>query len=260
MACTKERASLINEFAIGRLSPEKADELLDHVSTCDECSARLDMVAGILACKEEYGAEVFEGEPSLSSAYWIRIKDGLRAVFTSRPLLRVAIPVAVALVTAFLLFNPFSQRVGDYARLAHIEPYPYKPLSLRAGEDYDDYEVLFHEGMKLYVEEKYGEAIRKLAGSVKLNPDNAEAQFYLGVCYLLENKSGNAIEPLQRAAELGSRPVIEKSHWYLGQTYLKKNEGERAEEEFKKVIEFNGRLRGNAEEMIEKMGKIRGER
>ena len=116
MACTSERASMINEFAVGKLSSEKSDELLDHVSSCEECSAALDMAAGILACEAKYGAEVFEGEPSSLNVFWDRIKDGLRGVFTPRAFIRVAVPVVV---TAAI---PLEKRQADspLSRLASL--------------------------------------------------------------------------------------------------------------------------------------------
>ena len=260
MACTKERASLINEFAVGKLSSEKSDELLDHVASCEACSAALEMVAGILACEAKYGAEVFEGRVSSLSVYWMRIKDGLRGVFTPRPFIRMAVPVAVAATIVLVLLNPFAPSPGEYARLARIEPYPYEPLSLRAGEDDEEYKKLFQEGMAFYSEGKYGDATRKLSHSVELKPDNAETQFFLGLSYLLENQNDKAIAHLQKAADLAPRPLAEKSHWYLGNTYLNVNDGAKALPEFEKVIQFNGRFQEASKGMIDKITKIRDER
>ncbi|UCE19201.1 MAG: hypothetical protein JSV84_02315, partial [Gemmatimonadota bacterium] len=160
MACTKERASLINDFAIGRLAPEKTDELLDHAATCDECSAILDMVAGVLACQEKCGAEIFEGKPSFLAARWHRIQEALRI---NKTFIKIAVPVAVTAAVAFLLFNPFAHQPEKYVDLVKFEAPKYIPRSLRGPGVDEIKKTPFEEGMAAYNDGNFSKAVEKLS-------------------------------------------------------------------------------------------------
>ena len=256
MACTKERASLINEFAVGKLPPEKAEELLDHLRTCEACSVALDAVAGILTCQEQYGAEVYEGEPSSLAKVWSRTREALRKIFTTRPLIRVAIPAAVTVVVALFLFNLFGHRPGEYAQLAQFETPRYIPRSLRGPGEDETIQSLFEQGMDAYANGDFERAARRLSGLTKVHPEFGEAFFYLGISHLMMEKNERAIDALQRTAVLlKGYPLEEQSHWYLGMAFLKQNDKGKALQEFQQVVSLNGVYRENAERMI---GRVKG--
>ncbi|MFQ6093963.1 MAG: tol-pal system YbgF family protein [bacterium] len=258
MACTKERASLINEFAIGRLTPEKTDEVLDHLAGCDECSATLDMVAGILTCKERFGAEIFAAEPSLLAKTSDRVKEVLKGISAPKPLIRVAVPVGVAVVIAVLLLNPFAHQSGEYGRLAQFEAPGYIARSLRGPGMDETVATLFEEGMAAYADGDFSKAIKKLSELTKSHSEFGEALFYLGISYLMENKIAQAIDALQKSAVLlEGYPLGEQSHWYLGMAYLRLKDKDKAIEQFQRVVDLNGAYKVSAERMIEKIEEIR---
>ena len=256
MACTAERASLINEFAIGKLSPQKTDELLDHVATCDECSATLEMVAGILTCQEKYGAEIFEGEPSFLTARWHRIQEALKGLNVTKAFVKIAVPVAAAAV-AFLLFNPFTSPPERYAGLAQFRAPKYIPRSLRGPGVNEIKKTPFEEGMAAYTDGNFSKAVEKLSEVTEALPEFGEAYFYLGISYLMIEDEGRAIDALRKSAVLlKGYPFGEQSHWYLGMAYLKLGKGGHALEEFQKVIDLKGVYEAQAERMIEKIKEI----
>ena len=259
MACTKERASLINELAIGKLPAEQSGELLDHVSACDECSATLDMVSGILASQERYGASVFEGEPSFIVKLFETMKDVLKSIFATRPFIRVAVPVVVTAAVLFLLLRP--QDLSEYARLAQFEPPGYIPRVLRGPGVDKSMNGLFDEAMAAYVRRDFSRTIEKLSEVVQAHPEFGEASFYLGISYLMKNEGRRAVDVLQNAFfPLEGYPLGEQCLWYLGMAYLRIEEGQKALDQFQKIVDLDSDFKVNAERMIERINRIQGER
>lgn len=117
-------------------------------------------------------------------------------------------------------------------------------------------EQLFDKGMGYYENEKnYYEAIQCLREVVERDSNNAEAQFYLGMSYLLLEEYDLGIEHLQHAAVAHTGGLKEKAHWYLGNAYLKKNDGLSALHEFETIVELRGEYQGRAKECVAEIKK-----
>ncbi len=65
--------------------------------------------------------------------------------------------------------------------------------------------------------EKYKEGIEAFSKEIETNPENAQAHFYLGRCYLAENQPVAACRHLQKAAQLSSDKA--DYHFWLGVAY-----------------------------------------
>jgi len=170
------------------------------------------------------------------------------------PVWKVAIPVGVVVIVLILVL--VMQPSKKYSVLAKIERVYYVPLVIKGPEQSTEAERLFDEGMKLYNEEKYAEAIQKLQMAVQSNPKGVDAHFYLGLCYLLTDSTDRAIEHLRQAIALGGNSLLEKSHWYLGNAYLLKEDGTSALHEFQMVVQSQGEYKSRAEELIGKIEKL----
>ena len=269
MGCTNpEIGKLIGRYEFGLLSDEEKKRFALHLMECDDCFEELySLTPAVNAMRDNpelYLAELKE-KKSFSSKLkeiWDNTVETFGAVFRPRPrLVRIAVPVVATAALAFVLITTFVDRPGDYARLAVIEKDFYRPLELRTGVDYEDYEIRFHEGMMAYSEGDYARAIEELSASVKLNPDHAQGQFYLGLSLLMEKKTDRAIQHLEQVTALADEvSLLEKTHWYLGNAYLRKDNESRALIEFRKVIEFRGRFLSDAEGLIQMIEKIRNEK
>jgi len=116
---------------------------------------------------------------------------------------------------------------------------------------------LFQDAMTSYVERHYGEAADLLAEAVRLDPQFAEANLYLGISRLLEGKTGDALPALQ-SAFAGKKPAVaQAAHFYMGKAYLQLGKLEEAETEFHSAASIDGRLAGEASSLILRLQAIR---
>lgn len=88
-------------------------------------------------------------------------------------------------------------------------------------------EKVFREAMAFYAEPDFPEkAIPRLRQAVAIDPAHDQAQFWLGIAYLLKNETKAAIRPLEEAVRL--TPGKTEYKQYLAWTYLKLGENEKA--------------------------------
>ena len=268
MGCTNpEIGKFIGRYEFGLLNDEEKKKFELHLMECDDCFEELyslsPAVKALRDNPEFYLAELGAKEPLFAKLkkLWNDGLEALSSVLRIRPrLIKVAVPVIATTAVAVLVMTIFLSQPGEYSRLALIEKDFYKPLALRTGVDYEDYEILYHDGMVAYVDGDYALAIKNLSKSVRLNPNYPKGQFYLGLSYLLKYKIDEAIHYLEKTiSTTDDETLLEKSHWYLGNAYLKRDKGSKALKEFRKVIEFQGRFQSDAEEMVGKIKKLKAE-
>lgn len=262
MKCTnKDIGQLITLYEFGQLSEEEKKLFEMHLLECDHCFHSLHNLSPVVERMLE-NPELFVSaiqEPERASTFevvknWLeKTLAGGRDVLERLPLWgKVALPAGVAVAILLIILQP-SRQLSDLAR---IEPIPYRALQIRGS--IEGSERLFEEGMQFYVEQKYDQAAAKLALAVEKQPDNVSFQFYLGLSYLLAEKSGEAIEHLEKVIELGGNSLLEKAHWYLGNAYLLKGDGEKAMQAFEKVVEMQRDYEWEAREMMGKIEKLAG--
>ncbi len=255
---------LISRYEFGQLSEEERIAFESHILDCDYCFQSLYEMAPVVelmrqnpqlfikALTAEEGASIGAKVGGIWSELWSRIRKAFAPI--PKPVWLTAPIVAVALmVTAIHLTAP----AKNYSELARIEPLPYIPIAMRAGEAPAESERLFQRGMKFYAVEKYPEAIGELSLVVMKEPNNAEAHFYLGLCYLLSHQADSAIVRLEKAIEHGGDTFLEKGHWYLGNAYLLQGEGGKALAEFDKVVELAGDYEWEAREIMKEIEEIK---
>jgi TolA-binding protein len=161
--------------------------------------------------------------------------------------IRITIPVIIAvLILIFVLRTPEAK----YAALARIEPLYYQSIESRGEETLSETEKLFQQGMAFYQQGDYDSAINKLLLVIKNLPEDVNANFYVGLCYLLMKKTDRAIFHLQKVIEMKGEFLFEKCYWYLGNAYLLKNDGKQALKMFDKAVAMEGDFEWEAMEMI----------
>lgn len=144
---------------------------------------------------------------------------------------------------------PPSSTFADLSAYAVIEHSDYAyPASRR--EESELTQRLFDTGMSYYQKKDYRMAVEYLDQVVEGNSSNAEAQFYLGISYLLLTDLDRGIEHLRHPSVLSDRELPEKAHWYLGNAYLRKNDGVSALREFQLAMQLRGECRTKAEELV----------
>lgn len=142
----------------------------------------------------------------------------------------IAIAFVVGLLMHEILFTPVvlqpSREVIRIAKPAFI-PQPELPAFGIAPAYKPEAEKVFREAMAFYAEPDFPDkAIPRLRQAVTIDPAHDQAQFWLGIAYLLKNETKAAIRPLEEAARL--TPGKAEYKQYLAWAYLKLGENEKA--------------------------------
>ena len=135
-------------------------------------------------------------------------------------------PVSVRLTGVFA--------VGAFLSWAAAAPFPTYAIS--AGEARTTSFKLQSEGMRLYKEGKYKDAIEAFRQVVNLNLNSFMAFHYLGLSLLADRRYGEAIEPLKIALDL--QPDYVQAHLALGDAYLKQGDTTEARAEYLRALEL----------------------
>jgi tetratricopeptide (TPR) repeat protein len=109
-------------------------------------------------------------------------------------------------------------------------------LAVTASEARTQAFALQSEGMRLYREGKYRDAIQAFQRVVNLNLNSFLAYYYLGVCLLADRRYAEAIDPLKIALDL--QPDYVQAHLALGDAFLKQGDTDEARAEYLRAIEL----------------------
>ena len=244
-----------DQFEIAEFSNEQKE----HIHQCNYCAQMNTLFRKYRSLQNEVSISREEKETRVEQAMiWDKLKQkfndlvkGLSNIFEPIPApIKVAIPI---MITTLILIFALKTPDGKYAPLARIEPLYYQRIEIRGEESLSETERLFQQGMASYQQGDYGSAINKLLLVIKRQPEDVNANFYVGLCYLLTKKANQAIFHLQTVIELNGEFLFEKCFWYLGNAYLLENNGKKALEMFEKVVEMEGDYEWEAREMVEKI-------
>lgn len=109
-------------------------------------------------------------------------------------------------------------------------------FAITAGEARTMSFKLQSEGMRLYKEGKYREAIEAFRQVVNISLNSFLAHYYYGICLNADRRYGEAIEPLKIALDL--QPDYVQAHLALGDAYLKQGDANEARAEYLRAIEL----------------------
>jgi len=96
---------------------------------------------------------------------------------------------------------------------------------------------IVNEGVRLFENKKYEEALQKFMFTIQSNPENAIAHRWIGITKMQMQDYKSAENELQKAIELN--PCDDVAYNYLGGLYDKLNRIEEAEQLLKKAVELN---------------------
>jgi len=150
--------------------------------------------------------------------------------------------------------QPAQQPVVALSVLARVEPPIYIPLVLRGPRD--EAVEKFDAAMRRYAEGDFAGALPGLASAAGLNPQAANAVFFLAVCQLLTDRPEDAVEGFQRTIALGESPYLEEAHFYLAKTRLRQGDVAAARQELERTIRRRGRLETDARALLAQFGQI----
>jgi TolA-binding protein len=128
-----------------------------------------------------------------------------------------------------------------------------------AGRSLDPGRTYFQNGMNAYVEKRYRDAIDLLERAVDDEPKAPDANFFLGVCRLLEARQSEAIPPLKTVAANEQSPYAQSAHFYLAKAYIQMGDLAQAETELEAAAAVPGRLGAEARSALSRLQAVRAE-
>ena len=264
MKCSEPKiGKLISIYEFGQLTEDKKNAFENHLLECDYCFQSLFEMSPVVE-EIQKNPEIYltilketkrQSITEKALKIWENIKFSVQKFIEFTPKsIRYAAPVVIGIIVLAVFILPTTEK--KYADLARIEPIRYIPITTRTGENLNEFDRLFDEGMQFYSGKKYNEAIVKFRFIEKQKPENIELLFYLGICELMEENINHAIEDFKKALELDGTSYSESLHWYLGNAYLKKEDVKRAINEFRKVIELAGDYKWKAKGIMREIEEL----
>nr|AUN35994.1 hypothetical protein [uncultured bacterium] len=133
-----------------------------------------------------------------------------------------AVPEASAQISVQAVLEPVALSAPALSVQIESEPPPaFKSVSSAGKENTDNADAnangLFLAGREFLNQHKDREAIKAFKDSIKLNPDDAEAQYGLGFANFRMGRFRDAADAFKKASVL--RPRMAKAHYGLGLAY-----------------------------------------
>jgi tetratricopeptide (TPR) repeat protein len=230
---------IVERYAAGQLNQADTEAFEQHFFECENCYEALQDQGAMRAALSNAPRE--ELSPAAPS----------RADFNPWWLLAAA--VLVAGLGLVLWLAPWAGSPTDQVLIAAsaVEAPPYEPSTLRSvvGEG----ELAFREAMAAYEEGDLAAAIPGLENAVALDEGLDKAHFYLGACYLLENRPEEAIDSLSHVAGFEDTPYSDWAHFYRAKAHLRLGDLDSALADLSEVISVGGELKSKAEEVLEQI-------
>jgi tetratricopeptide (TPR) repeat protein len=209
MDCDRiEAEETAEKYVTGGLSEAEQADFEMHFLGCGRCSEQVQLWQDMQAALKP-------------RQHWDRRWVGVLAVAAS---------LLVAAGVAWFRMNQVTRR--EVARsttvarpalnlmaLATVTPPRYLQPQWRAAGP-----TVFDVAMQRYSRGDYAGATPELVVAAKADPGNSAAAFFLGICYLIENRDDEAIAQLKATIALGDSPELEEAHFYLAKALLRKQD------------------------------------
>jgi tetratricopeptide (TPR) repeat protein len=252
-ASCRDVSDSIDDYISGRLTEVQAKKIDIHLLKCGKCSKLLEERLTVGRVLKQHSEEIFNGlvdERIVASK-----KPHKFSLYNTNKWHILAI--AACILLAIPLYLGYLKNLDEPENLAEIRPYPYIPHTVRGfGDKRDRPFEKFQQGMRLYQDKAYAEALPYLERAAVAEPDNIEYLFYLGITSLLDDRIAKAITLLEKANTMHSGLVAVK--WYLANAYLKQGDSRKALEILEEVIQTDDLYHMEAITLSEKIREKTG--
>ncbi len=255
-----EALDLAARYVAGQLDPSEREAYEQHYFECAQCFEDVQLR---LAMRDELSAQSRSGSLKVSgrrsSSSWMIACGAIAA--------GVVLAVAIGWNRVAPKHPPAAPIVAEapapvpqpdpLVLLARVDPPPYQRPSLRgarAGEE------RFRQAMDQYLQHDYTSAINGLRAATAADPKSADAQFFLGVCYLLQGDPTAAIARLNATIKLGETLDLEPAHFYLAKAFLQSRDLPAATRELESTAALHGDLEQPARQLLDQLRKLPGAR
>jgi tetratricopeptide (TPR) repeat protein len=227
-------------------SSSRANEIEQHLAHCSLCSDAIEGIAE-LPDKDQIRPIIH----SLRERIHQRIQESPVKQRHWRIYYRVAAVLLIAVSVLLYLFSQKPQHENLFEK--YFKPYP-NIISITRGENS---EMRLKQGLVEYEFGNYQEAIPIFEQVSRSEPQNATAQFYLGIAQLCLNQTDPAIAQLQRVISIGENPFVEPAQWYLGLAALKSGNLDQANAIFDNLRAESRNYKQQSSELLNSLKKMR---
>jgi TolA-binding protein len=117
--------------------------------------------------------------------------------------------------------------------------------------------AFFQQAMLAYVEGHYQDAAQLLEKTVQSQPRAVPANFYLGVCRLMQGHPSESVAPLKEVLAAPASSFTQSAHFYLAKAYLQMSKLEDAEREMQAAAALSGNLTAEAQSLEARIHALR---
>jgi tetratricopeptide (TPR) repeat protein len=107
--------------------------------------------------------------------------------------------------------------------------------------------------INLYNQNNYSEASQLFNQILQASPENTEAQFYNGLCFIYLNEFERAITSFDKVLNRPYNYFQEYSKWYLVMCYVRTNQNETAKILLQEIASGNGFFSNDAKKVLRKL-------
>jgi tetratricopeptide (TPR) repeat protein len=250
MDCNEiETSELAEKYILGQLGPQEQQSYEEHYFHCSACFEELQL-------RQAMQAELGKMRPvprrRVNWLAWgavaaaLLLEAGL-GWWRFHPTPAPDVPVTSHSA------QPVDQRPA-LELLARADPPAYTVPKLRGGSTGSG--ARFREGMAQYRVGNYEAAIAALTSAAGADPKSADAQFFLGICYLLTGRVDLAVVRLRATIDLGDSLDLEMAHFYLAKALLREKDVAGAEAELERAIAMHGDLEKQSRELLDQIRKL----
>jgi tetratricopeptide (TPR) repeat protein len=236
-----EKGEIAEKYVTGGLGEIEQADFEMHFLDCERCFAQVELWQGMQAAL---------ARSPRTSVRWMAV-------------LAVAASLLVAAGATWLRLRPASERgmarsaapaatARDLTALAEFSPPRYsQPLWRGASQ------TGFEGAMQRYSKGDYAAATPGLLAALKADPANSAAQFFLGICYLMQGLDDEGIARLKATIALEDSPELEEAHYYLAKALLRERDVNGAIAEVRQAIRLHGPRQRDEQSLLENITEVR---
>lgn len=251
MTCEEiETGELAEKYVLGQLGADDEEAYEAHYFRCTRCFDELKLLQDMQPALREMAGSRPVSIPARRVHIWIgwAAAAAILTLATGVGWWRVAHPSAGPEAAQQ---KAVPKPAGpSFEMLARVEPPTYTAPSLRGASAPDP---RFRAAMEKYREGNFGAAIPGLLAVAEADPKAADLQFFLGICYLMDGRTDEAITHLRATTELGETVDLEMAHFYLAKALLREREAARASAELERAIALHGDLERQSKELLQQV-------
>jgi tetratricopeptide (TPR) repeat protein len=251
MDCARvTREDIVEQYVVGRLTEADRDAFERHYFECARCFDEL----------RQYQLIQEELQQTSASEERVPIGGPLRSGLAAAAVVLLGLalwwmwPSTAPPPAPASASLPTPAPVDTLAHLAVVTPPPYEPVTLRSTPDAATRR--FRDAMTRYREGDYAGAVPGLVEAVQLDPDRAQAHFYLGACYLLTQQPARAIPVLEAALARGDSAYAEEARFYLAKAFLATGNAAASRTALEAVVAIQGPRAAEARTLVDKMNAL----